>query len=221
MFVNGDHGVTNTWDIGNPDLGLERARNAELGLGWRLGPDRAQLQTFAQDFGNYIGLMLSNASTSPPTFRHRQIQARFRGVEGKADLRFPPGARRLDLALRGDVVRADDLSTGELLPRIAPMRIGATLILNQGPWSARLGGDHHATQERVPAGQRVTGGHTLWHTTASYRTKVQRSSLLWFALLDKASNVLACSASSILTQSAPGQAPLPGRSLRTGLQLTF
>lgn len=94
MFVNGDHGVTNTWDIGNPDLGLERARNAELGLGWRRCPDRAQLQTFAQDFGNYIGLMLSDASTSPPTFRHSQIQARFRGVEGNADLRFTlePGA---------------------------------------------------------------------------------------------------------------------------------
>jgi hypothetical protein len=58
----------------------------------------------------------------------------------------------VDPALRGDVVQADNLSTGEPLPSIAPIRFGAA---------------------------------------------------------------------GILTQSVPGRAPLPGRSLRTGLQLTF
>ncbi len=221
MFVNGFHVATNTTDIGNPDLGLERARNVEVGLGWKQGADRAQVQAFVHDFGNYIGLMLSDASTNPPTYRYSQMQARFRGIEGNADLRLRSGPKRVDLALRGDVVNADNRSTDEPLPRIAPMRLGATLILGEGPWSARAGVDHLAAQNRVPAGQQATGGYRLWHAAASYRSKVGGSTLLWYARLDNAGNSLAYSASSILTQSIPGRAPLPGRSLKAGLQLTF
>ncbi|MBT9488687.1 MAG: hypothetical protein IV093_14350, partial [Rubrivivax sp.] len=44
---------------------------------------------------------------------------------------------------------------------------------------------------------------------------------LWFARLDNANDVLAYSATSILTQSAPGKAPLPGRILKLGVQLAF
>ncbi len=221
MFVNGYHVATNTTDIGNPDLGLERARNLELGLGWKQGAERAQLQAFVHDFANYIGLMLSDASTSPPTYRYSQMQARFRGLEANADLRLRSGPQRLDLALRGDLVRADNLSTGQPLPRIAPLRLGATLVHSEGPRSVRLGVDRLAAQNRVPEGQQPTAGYTLWHAGASYRTRVDRSTLLWYARLDNAGNTLAYSASSILTQSVPGRAPLPGRSLTVGLQVNF
>ena len=47
------------------------------------------------------------------------------------------------------------------------------------------------------------------------------STLLWFAKIDNLSDVLAYSATSILTQTAPGRAPLPGRSLKLGLQASF
>jgi iron complex outermembrane receptor protein len=44
---------------------------------------------------------------------------------------------------------------------------------------------------------------------------------LWFARLDNLSDALAYPASSILTQTAAGKAPLPGRSLKLGLQVSF
>ena len=47
----------------------------------------------------------------------------------------------LDLELRGDAVRATNATTGEPLPRIAPVRAGATLAWSQGPWGARVGFD--------------------------------------------------------------------------------
>ena len=221
MFVNGYHVATNTTDIGNPNLDLERARNLELGLAWKQGVDKAQLQAFVHEFDNYIGLMLSDASTNPPTYRYSQMQARFRGLEANTDLRLLSGPQRLDLALRADVVRADNLSTGQPLPRIAPMRLGATLVLSEGPWSLRVGADRLAAQNRVPDGQLPTAGYTLWQAAASYRVKVERSTLLWYARLDNVGNTLAYSASSILTQSVPGRAPLPGRSLKAGLQVNF
>jgi iron complex outermembrane receptor protein len=44
---------------------------------------------------------------------------------------------------------------------------------------------------------------------------------LWYARVDNIGDVEAYSASSILTQTAPGKAPLPGRSLKVGMQLNF
>jgi iron complex outermembrane receptor protein len=51
--------------------------------------------------------------------------------------------------------------------------------------------------------------------------QVRESSLLWYARVDNASDRLAYSATSILTQTAPGPVPLPGRSLKVGLQASF
>jgi iron complex outermembrane receptor protein len=73
----------------------------------------------------------------------------------------------------------------------------------------------------VPDGQLATGGYTLWNTALTYRVRTGASQLLWYARLDNLGDTLAYSASSILTQTAPGRAPLPGRSLKAGLQLTF
>jgi len=44
---------------------------------------------------------------------------------------------------------------------------------------------------------------------------------LWYARLDNATDTLAYSATSILTQTVPGKVPLPGRSLKVGVQLMF
>ena len=55
----------------------------------------------------------------------------------------------------------------------------------------------------------------------SYRSRVSGASVLWYARLDNLTDQLAYSASSILTQTTPGKAPLPGRSLRVGLQAAF
>jgi iron complex outermembrane receptor protein len=51
--------------------------------------------------------------------------------------------------------------------------------------------------------------------------KAGPASLLWFARLDNMGDALAYSATSMLTQTAPGKAPLPGRSMKVGLQASF
>jgi len=73
----------------------------------------------------------------------------------------------------------------------------------------------------VPAGELVTDAYTLWTAALTYRMKAGASNLLWYARLDNAGDKLAYSATSILTQTAPGKAPLPGRSLKLGLQASF
>ncbi|RYX90261.1 MAG: TonB-dependent receptor, partial [Comamonadaceae bacterium] len=156
-----------------------------------------------------------------PEYGYRQVRARFKGVEANGNLRLLEGASTVDLEWRADVVRATDRGTGQPLPRIAPVRLGSTLVWGSGPWGARLGFDRAAAQDRVPAGQVASAGYTLWNAALTYRMKASGAELLWFAKLDNIGDKLAYSASSILTQTAPGKAPLPGRSLKAGLRVVF
>jgi iron complex outermembrane receptor protein len=118
-------------------------------------------------------------------------------------------------------VRATNLSNGQPLPRIAPARLGASLIWASGPWSSSIGFDHSRSQNRVAAGQRATSAYTLWNLAATYRMKAGVSNILWYAKVDNLTNQLAYSAASVLTTTAFPKAPLPGRSLKVGVQLAF
>jgi iron complex outermembrane receptor protein len=73
----------------------------------------------------------------------------------------------------------------------------------------------------VPVGSEATASYTLWHAGLNYRQKTGTGTVNWFARLDNLSNALAYSATSILTSTVPGRAPLPGRSLKLGMQWQF
>jgi len=50
---------------------------------------------------------------------------------------------------------------------------------------------------------------------------VQRANLTWYARIDNIGNKLAYSPTSILTTTVYPAAPLPGRSLKVGVRVTF
>jgi iron complex outermembrane receptor protein len=222
LFADGPHVATAAYEVGNAALQVERSTNADVGLQWKGGANSFRLNAFASRFANYIALeSTGNVTDDLPEFAYRQVRARFTGLEASGTLRLLAGPQTLDLELRGDLVRATNQNTEQPLSRIAPLRAGATLVWAQGAWGAQLGFDHAARQDRVPVGERVTDAYTLWKAALTYRMKAGASSLLWYARLDNAGNKLAYSATSILTQTAPGKSPLAGRSVKLGLQATF
>jgi iron complex outermembrane receptor protein len=222
LFANGPHLATHAWEMGNKDLGLEKSNSLDGGVHWKSGPDSLNLTVFASHFANYIGLMNTPAvEAGLPVQIYQGVKAQFRGLEASGRQRLWQGTSALDLDWRADTVRATNSSTGEPLPRIAPMRLGATLVHGQGPWSAKLGADWHAAQQRVPEGSVATGAYTLVNASVSYRQKLDATVLHWFARLDNLTDQLAYSASSILTSTAFGKSPLPGRSFKLGVQATF
>ncbi len=245
LFANGPHVATGSWELGDPDLQKEKSTGFDLGAQWRAGPDNAKVNAYVTRFSNYIGLAATGnvrgtdgelnpppdaAGETLPEYAYTGVRARFTGLEASGTLRllgaegfarFDEHAGTLDLEWRGDLVRATNTDTGEPLPRIAPARAGATLAYGSGPWTARFGFDAYAAQHRVPAGDRETGGYTLWNAALTYKMKVQRAHLTWYARLDNITNTLAYSASSILTTTAYPGVPLPGRTLKLGLRATF
>ncbi len=222
LFANGPHLATQAWEIGNQDLGLEKSKSLDAGVQWKSGPHSLQVTAFASQFANYIGLMNTpDIEEDLPVQLYQGVKAQFRGLEASGRQRLWQGASTLDLDWRADSVRATHGSTGEPLPRIAPLRVGASLVHAQGPSSAKLGADWHAAQKRVPEGSVATGAYTLVNASLSYRQKLDATVLNWFARLDNLSDQLAYSASSILTSTAFGKSPLPGRSFKLGVQATF
>lgn len=227
LYADGVHVATNTYERGRADLDLERSTNLDVGLAWQKGADQFRLQAFVNQFSNFISLastgqvFTNDEGRDYTIYRFTPVQARLAGLEASGNVRLMEGAHKLDLNLRADMVRGDNTSTGEPLPRIAPQRVGATLVWAHGAWGGRLGVDQSAAQDRVPAGQLATAGYTLWHAAMTYRARAGRQTLTWYARLDNLSDALAYSATSILTQTAAGKAPLPGRSIKLGLQIAF
>jgi len=249
LFADGPHVATNGYEVGDTTLGKERSTQFDIGAAWKSGADTFTINAYLSRFKNYIGLVqtsgvtrnagdgevnpvddLANPGFSKATgqdfdplneFRYQQVRARFTGLEASGNIRLIEGASTVDLAMRADMVRANNLSISQPLSRIAPARVGATLKYASGFFGASVGFDHSAAQRRVPAGDRASDAYTLWNATASYRVKTGPAQLLWYARLDNITNQLAYSATSVLTSTAFPKAPLPGRSLKVGLQASF
>ncbi|MEN9888470.1 MAG: hypothetical protein RL559_507 [Pseudomonadota bacterium] len=224
LFAQGPHVATQTWETGNAQLGLEKSGHVELGLERQDARHALKFSVYDSRFSNFIGLMATGRTLGPdalPEYAYEGVRARLRGFEASGRSRVWQGQGALDLRWRADQVQADNLGSGEPLPRIAPWRVGASAVYALDAWRAQLGFEHAGAQRRVPKDAVTTGAYTLWHASLSYRQKVDVGTVHWFARLDNAANALAYSASSVLTSTVPGRVPLPGRSLKLGLQWQF
>lgn len=222
LFANGPHLATNAYELGDVNLRLEKSTNLDLGLNWRSGAHRVALSAFVNTFDNYIAQVGTGAQEDDlDVYAYRQDKARLRGLEGSARLRLQSTPSTVDLELRADTLQARNTTTGEPLPRIAPSRLAAHWIWSWGGWNARAGFRHSASQRDVPGGQLATPAHTLWNAALTYTVAGGRATQVWYARVDNITDALAYPATSILTQTAPGKAPLPGRSIKLGLRVSL
>ncbi len=233
LYANGEHAATGSFEQGNANLAVERSTHLELGLKWQANSesrrrfDKTSLNVYTTRYDNYIFLQATGANSTAgnPVFQFAATPARFSGWEWTGNTRVVQARaeqpRSLDVEARIASVEATNTATNLPLPRIAPQRMGLDWTVTQNLWKLSLGADRSAAQNRVAANQPVTSGYTLWTAGLSYDQKTTAGRALWFAKLRNATNALAYPATSILTQTAPGRVPLPGRSFQLGVQVSF
>ncbi len=131
------------------------------------------------------------------------VQAGFQDFESKGKFRLAEGTGSLD--------------TGELLPRISPLRLGAGLDYQIGNFGARLDVTRAARQDRVAANELPTGGHTLTDAALTWRIKARALNLE--ATL-KGNNLFN---QEVRVHASPLRdiAPLPGRGVLVGMRGSF
>lgn len=226
LYANGVHAATSAYERGDPQQALERGRNLDLSLGWRVGAHRVKVGVFESRFANYIALaatgepdFVDDEGGSFPVFAFRGVRAKLYGLELEGSWRAMAGVRTVDVDARLDIVRGSNVDSGDALPRLAPRRATMGVTLQQGAWTVRAEVQHVSAQDRVPATDSVTAGWTLVNLSASHALNLGAREALLFVKLQNVGDRLAYSASTIGTVRA--LSPLPGRGLTAGLRLSF
>jgi iron complex outermembrane recepter protein len=189
LFSRGPHDATATFDIGNPNLGIETAMSVEAGLRRATGPLRFEVTGYYTKFNGFIyrrlngntcedgvcelgpGLELSQAIYS-------QRDATFRGGEFQFQYDvMPVWYGMFGIEGQYDIVRAT-FEDGTNVPRIPPQRLGGGVFYRDANWFARVNLLHAFAQNNVAViAETPTAGYNLLKAEVSYKTKLDAS---WF-----------------------------------------
>lgn len=222
LFANGLHVASAAYERGDPGLGLERSQGLDLGLKWESAQSHVHVNVYETRFSNYIALQANGATVpgdngaSVPVYVFTAVPARLRGVEVEGRWQLHPALAALG---QFDAVRGENRSTGEPLPRLAPMRAMLGLEARQGDWSGKLEWRVAARQDRVAQFDTPTAGYGTLRLSVARQLRWGQTDALWYLKLDNLADKLAYNATAVPTIRA--LAPQAGRSASTGLQLRF
>jgi iron complex outermembrane receptor protein len=227
LYANGAHVATGTYERGDAGLSKEKAVSSDLALRFDNGVHKGSVGVFYSHFSNYIGLLSTGrnldddgaeAADGMPEYTYSGVRARFAGVEAKDHWTLGENAYgKWAVELSGDYTRAQNLDSGEALPRIAPLRLNSGLLWERARWQARVDVEHASAQRRVPTNERGTDGYTTLGASVGYTFNVGNSQWLAFVNGENLTNQTVRYASSILRDIAPA----PGRSVEVGLRTRF
>lgn len=225
LYANGVHVATGAFELGNPDMDVERGVQGDLALVWKHGDSRARFAVFGSRFSNYIALERDPAADFDeggeifPGYAFRGVRADFSGVEAEAAHAMNLGGQKVVLQAHGDSTRATNRDTGEPLPRIAPWRLGLGAQTAWLGWSWSVDVDYAARQDRVSADDTPTPSYTMVNLGASYKLRLGQSAALVYAKLSNLTDELAYNAASLPTVRE--LSPQGGRAFSVGMRLTF
>jgi iron complex outermembrane receptor protein len=183
LFSRGTHHATETFDIGDPGLKIEKATSVEVGLRKPDGRFRFEATAYYTRFNGFIFRRLTGntcddascvAADDPAPLelqqaRYTQQDATFRGGE----FQFQWDVHQMWRGFFGvegqyDIVRAT-FTDGTNVPRIPPQRIGGGLYFRSAAWLARVNVLHAFKQDDVAlAGETPTGGYDLLRAELSH-----------------------------------------------------
>ncbi len=227
LYAKGLHVATGVFERGDAALPLERGRQLELGLGWKRGPNRLQLQAWTARFSNFIALDATGAPVAAPgegagtvpEYAFTGVPAQLHGAEVDGRWRLLDGPWRLDAGAGIDWLRGSRRDTGSPLPRLAPLRTRLSFDATHGAWQGGVALKHAARQDRFAPGDTATPAYTLVDLWTGWTMRLGERELQWTLQLDNAFNRLAYSASTIRT--ARELAPQPGRALALAVRLAL
>ena len=180
LFARGGHDGPNTFETGDPDLRIERAKSLEATLRINSGGLGFEGSLYSSWFDNYVygqltGLTCSDAGVCGVDggdlrqLNYRQEGAWFRGAEAEAhyDL-FSRDETRLTLKALADYTRAT-LDDGNNVPRIPPYRVGGGVNFTSTRFDAGVLLIHAGRQDKFGAFEDATPGYNQLTAQAAVR----------------------------------------------------
>ena len=181
LFARGTHDGPGTFEIGDPDLAIERANSLEGSLRIERGGFRLNGSVFSSWFDDYIygnltgrtcdeaGVCVAGPGGEFRELFYRQQGAHFRGLEGQASYALLDNSDGLfEASLLGDYTRAT-LDDGSNVPRIPPYRIGGGLNWESDAFDAGFTLIWSGKQDEVGAFDTPTNGYADLDAQVAWR----------------------------------------------------
>ncbi len=218
LFANGPHAGTQSFEIGDPDLGVERSQGLEATLRGTGAGYSLSASVFHSWFDGYIFETPTGAIEDDlPVFRYFQADARYFGIELEASVkvaRIGP----FDIQLDGvaDYVRATIEGAGPA-PRIPPFRLLGGVEAQSDRVNGRIEVEWVADQDRIAAFETPTDGYTMVNASLSFHPFGSGNNSTIVLSANNIFDVVARRHASFLKDHAP----LAGRDLRISARFTF
>jgi iron complex outermembrane receptor protein len=178
LYFNGPHPGNFAYEIGNPNLDSERALGFDASFRWREPKFSAELTYFFNRIDDYIfrnpleslpdGLEDGHEGDGHddlPVIEYVARDSLLQGFEAHADVQL---ASRWFADFGFDYVRGELRDTGEMLPRIPPMRARGSLRYQRNALNVGVEVMGVSRQDRVFGAETPTDGYTLGKLFASY-----------------------------------------------------
>ena len=174
LFNFGPHIGNLAFEIGNPNLELERTIGVDVSLRARRAESRAEVNVFTYNISNFVFLdVTDDFEDGLAVANFTQGDSRFTGADGAVHFHL---ADRLDLTAGLSYVRATLTGTGEALPRIPPLQGRLELGFEAGNFTFSPEIVFSAKQDRVFRDETATSAWATgnfavtWSRTLSHQS---------------------------------------------------
>jgi iron complex outermembrane receptor protein len=173
LYNHGPHIGNLTYEIGNPNLRVERGNGLELSLR-RLTPRfHTEANVFVYYFNNFVFLApTGEREHGLPTANYAQADSRFVGFDGRVDFQ---ALRNVWVKVGADTVSARLTSLGTGLPRIPPARARVGLDFRPGRLSIQPELAMGTRQSSTYFEETETAGYAVMNIRASYSIPTQHA----------------------------------------------
>jgi len=234
LFSRGSHDATATFEIGDPNLKLERARTVEIGLRRAEGPLRVDATGYFTRYTDFIYRRVTGVRCdeefsscggdgSLQQIVFTQQNAIFFGAEiaTQWDAIHTDGGGVIGVDAQYDFVRAQ-FDDGTFVPRIPPHRLGGGFFWRENGLFARVNVLHAFDQRQIAANETTTDGYTLLRAELSYTqpTDRKKSGIREFTIGIRGDNLLDEQVRNAAS-FRKDEILLPGRSVRLFLHARF
>ncbi|MBK0064531.1 MULTISPECIES: zinc piracy TonB-dependent receptor ZnuD [unclassified Acinetobacter] len=214
LYSNGAHMATNTYELGNDDLDIEKSNNIELGLHFDHDRLKYNLSAFQNWYDNFIYANTLDRFDDFRLIQYDQTNARFYGVD--ADLSYQISSR-YNAGLFGDYVRGKLDDNGNA-PRIPGGRIGTRIKADFGEGYSGTAEYYHVFHQDDIANYETEGkSYNMLNLGLGYQGQLNQKA--GYQLYAKANNLL--DSKVYLHESFLSDVPQIGRNFTVGVDFNF
>ena len=217
LFAEGPHVATRSFEVGNPDLEIEKAISAEITARTNIGEWFLEGSVFRADYDGFIASFPTGAEEDGfPVYQYRQEDAVLSGFEGRIE---GPLGRLGDWGLSGELTGEyvdAELDSGDNLPRIPPLSFTGGVTASTARQDLLLEVEWNDVQDDTAVGELKTQGYVLVNARWSVEPFDDRG----LRVILEGRN-LTDEEARVHTSVLKDMVPLPGRNFRAALIMDF